>query len=103
MPGQWGFLNLAWLYTGRAGDIQVRNPNRLALNPTAQAYHQLDLHWRLPLTALNDRLPERSEIRFYLANILDESIYQPEFVGQTINTIPADAGRRARITFYWPF
>jgi len=103
MPGQLGYLNLAWLYSGKAADIQLRNPNRLALNPPAAAYHQLDLHWRLPVTAFTDSLPARSEIRFYLANILDEQIYQPEFVGQTINTIPADAGRRLRISWYWPF
>lgn len=103
LPHQLGFFNLAWLYTGKAADIALRNPNRLALNPPAAAYHQIDLHWRLPVSVLTNALPQRSEIRFYLANALDEQIYQPEFVGQTINTIPADAGRRLRVSLYWPF
>ncbi|WP_333797172.1 TonB-dependent receptor plug domain-containing protein [Rheinheimera sp.] len=101
LPGAYGNLTLLWSYTGTATDIAVRNPNRLLLNPPADAYHSLDLHWRLPFTAIA-ALPERAELRFYVANLLDEDIYQPEFVGQTINTIPAAAGRRVRLSLHLP-
>lgn len=97
----YGNLAVLWSYTGSATDIAVRNPNRLLLNPTAAAYHSLDLHWRLPLATIT-ALPERAELRFYLANLLDADIYQPEFVGQTINTIPAAAGRRLRLSLHLP-
>lgn len=103
LPQPYGNVTLLWCYTGSATDIAVRNPNRLQLNPPAAAYHGLDLHWRLALNPWFATLPEGTELRTYVANMLDVDIYQPEFVGQTINTIPAAAGRRVRLSLHLPF
>ncbi|MBI2381855.1 MAG: TonB-dependent receptor [Gammaproteobacteria bacterium] len=86
-------LGLFAQHIGQAGDIAVRNPSRLAVNPEAGAYTLLSaqLRWK-PEHGLGI-LPAGSELALYGDNLLGEDVHQPEIAGQAINTIPARAGR----------
>lgn len=42
-------------------------------------------------------------LELYGYNLLDQAVYQPEFVGQRINTIPARAGRSVYMSLVWRF
>lgn len=97
----YGMVNLQAQYVGAATDIAVRNPARQKLNPEASAYWLLNLNWRLPLKAIWTQAPSNLIVQSTLYNVLDEDIYQPEFVGQRINTIPARSGRWFRVELNW--
>jgi len=101
--GKSGLMQLQLNYTGAADDIVVRNANRQPLNPNADAYWLVNLNWRVPLHPLWSAAPAGMELQTTLYNVLDEAIYQPEFVGQSINTIPARAGRWGRVQLSWTF
>ncbi|HEX5756417.1 MAG TPA: TonB-dependent receptor [Arenimonas sp.] len=91
-------LGLFDVYASEAGDVVVRNPARLPRNPAAAAYHQLSL--QLNVTT-SEWLPlgQASRAKLYAYNLLDAEVYQPEFVGLAINTIPARAGRSLYLAF----
>ena len=85
----------------READIAVRNPSRQVVNPTADAYWLVNLSWRLPLQTLWPRAPTGTSVQTVVYNLLDEAIYQPEFVGQRINTIPARSQRWFKLELNW--
>ncbi|MBZ9611535.1 TonB-dependent receptor plug domain-containing protein [Rheinheimera maricola] len=97
----YGVVNLQAQYVGKAADIAVRNPARQALNPAADAYWLVNLSWRLPLQAIWPQAPAGTSVQTVLYNLLDEAIYQPEFVGQRINTIPARSQRWFKLELNW--
>ncbi|EGM76923.1 outer membrane receptor for ferrienterochelin and colicin [Rheinheimera sp. A13L] len=94
----WGSLHAALQYTGEAEDVLVRNSNRQLLNPTADAYWLMNLSWRLPLPDFYD-----AQLQTTVYNLWDQQIYQAEFVGQSINTIPARSGRQFGLSLRVPF
>lgn len=103
LPAQWGKLNVSVNYTSAATDIAVRNPSRRLVNPPADAYWLVNMHWRLPVAEYWQALPAGLSVNTYVYNVFDADIYQSEFVGQTINTIPASGGRQISVTLALPF
>ncbi len=97
----YGVVNLQTQYVGSATDIAVRNPSRQALNPAADAYWLVNLSWRLPLQTIWLQAPAGTALQMQAYNLLDQAIYQPEFVGQRINTIPARSGRGFKLELNW--
>ncbi|MFC3031726.1 TonB-dependent receptor plug domain-containing protein [Pseudoalteromonas fenneropenaei] len=75
-----------------ATDIAVQNPARNAYNPNADAYQQLSLKLSLDLGHFWSHLKDY-RLSLYGYNLLDEDVYQPDFIGKRINTLPARAGR----------
>lgn len=72
---------------------QIRNPNTKLSNPEPEAYHLVSmklshkLHW----------WPRRTELALTVSNMLDESVYQPEIAGRTINSHPMRSGVRVSV------
>ncbi|GLX77840.1 hypothetical protein tinsulaeT_11800 [Thalassotalea insulae] len=90
-------------YFSAAPDVSIRNPNRQALNPNADSYHLMTAKLRYDISHWLNRPELSSHLELYLYNLLDQTIYQPEFVGRNINTIPARAQRSAYLTLTMNF
>lgn len=91
-------------HVGDAGDIAVRAPSRQAFNPLADGYLFLTANLRLePAQLFQAPALKPLAVEVYGYNLLDKAVYQPEFVGQRINTIPARAGRSVYASLVWRF
>ena len=87
------------IYRSKAQDNVIRNATRQAINPEADSHHLLTAHVSCNLNeALNIKSGLRANLNLYVYNVLNEDIYQPEFVGLNINTIPARAERSAYVS-----
>ncbi len=96
-------LGLFDSYFSHAHDNAKTNPNRIAVNPTADSYNLVTAKVRIPLSLFSDGFSEKSAIEFYGYNLLDEDVYQSEMVGRVINSNPLRAGRSFYLTFDWVF
>jgi outer membrane receptor for ferrienterochelin and colicins len=91
-------------YVGAATDIEVQNPARKLVNPPADSYHlvsaklSLDLKSVAPQGKLNN-----SKVELYIYNLFNQAVYQPEFIGKLVNTLPADSGRNVTLQFIVKF
>lgn len=91
-------------HVGDAGDIAVRNPSRQAFNPPADGHILLTANLRLePAQLFQAPALKPLAVELYGYNLFDKAVYQPEFVGQRINTIPARAGRSLYVSLVWRF
>ena len=85
-------LSLFDAYFSAFEDNRIRNPNRLRLNPDADAYHSVSGNFSIRLPS-----PWRSlrklALEVYGTNLLDEDIYVPEINDNVLNTIPGGAER----------
>lgn len=89
-----------WL--GAATDIAVQNPARNAYNPDADSYQLWTVQlladlgkWRASLQGL--------KVAVYGYNVTDALVYQPDFIGKRVNTLPARAGRTGYLTVSYDF
>ena len=79
---------------GAANDIVAQNPDRMAVNPDADSFNLVSVNLSLKLEHyLKSDFWKDTTLEFYGYNLLDESIYQPEYVGKRVNTLPARSGR----------
>ena len=72
------------------------------LNPEATAYNLLSMNIEFHLTKIfNIKFKHDINLGFYGDNLLDESIWFPEFVLRTVNTLPMHTGRSlyGKLTF----
>ena len=79
-------------WSGKAGDVIVRNPNRAAANPAADTHHLVSGSFQLDLDGLNAWRKVQATLTIRGYNLLDEDVYHPEFIGRRINTLPARSG-----------
>ena len=80
-------------YVSAAGDVSIRNPNTLDVNPTASEYHLLSLNANWNIEKLLGLKDQNVTLSAYIYNFLNEEVNQPEFVGQRVNTLPSTSGR----------
>ncbi len=93
-----GFYNS---FYSAAEDIIVRNPDRLDVNPSAEAYNMATLNIRFDLNkTLNlSNLKQKMALDFYFYNLFDQDVNMPEFSRGRINTLPTKQG----LSFYAKF
>lgn len=96
-------LGLFDSYFSNAKDNALQNSNRLLVNPKADAHHMISANITIPLSIFSSNFDEKSQIKIYGYNLLDEDIYQPEQAGRAINTNPLRAGRSVYVTLQWAF
>jgi outer membrane receptor for ferrienterochelin and colicin len=85
-----------------AYDNVMLNPSRLDVNPKASAYNILTANVSIPLTRWKLKDKKNPSIELYAYNLLDESIYQAETAGKTINTNPLRSGRSVYLSLIVP-
>ena len=90
-------------YFSHAHDNVIQNPNRLLVNPPADSHHMVSANLTIPLSLFSDGFSEKSKLKIYGYNLLDEAIYQPEQAGRAINSNPLRAGRSVYVSLQWAF
>jgi outer membrane receptor for ferrienterochelin and colicin len=75
-------------------DLAQRNPDRLSVNPAPEArlLTSLNLAWPFGHTVGMDK-PDDLVLNAYIHNLWDEEVYSPEINKETVNSVPAMAGR----------
>ncbi|NRB38529.1 MAG: TonB-dependent receptor [Pseudomonadales bacterium] len=100
-------MNLGLVYAWQKHHISLFNQHISAFfkkdvpadNPNADAYNMLNLEARFSLASLLSIPAEKDlALSVYFNNLLDEKIYQPEYVFDQPNTIPAASGRAGYVT-----
>lgn len=81
-------------YISEATDVSVKNPSVNQFNPEAKAFVLLNANMNLDLSRIF-KIANVKELmlKINVQNLLDEKIYQAEFVRSIVNTIPMRSGR----------
>jgi len=99
--GAWGNLGVFDSYFADAEGVRTTNPEAALVNPPADAFHLVSANLEL---TLRDSGPGKGlKFEIFSQNLLDEDIYQPEFVRRRINTIPVYGGRSVFGKVSWTF
>ena len=92
------------LYIGSATDIAVVSPNRQAVNPNADSHHIITANLTFDLdTMFNSSELSGSKLSISGYNLLNESIYHPEFIGKRVNTLSARSERALYLELSFEF
>jgi len=99
--GQGHSFTLFDTFMSEATDIAVQNPERSLVNPEADSYHLVTSKLSIDLA---DYFPKNNiKLEIYGYNLLDEDIYQAEFIGKRVNTLPSHSGRMLSVQFAMNF
>ncbi len=87
-------IGLYDIYTDDYADVSIIKPAANNVNPKAEAHHLLSVNGRFELGHwLPGAVWRRVELELYGSNLLDETVYVPEYSRGFINTLPAREGR----------
>lgn len=91
-------------YIGAAQDLSIQKTNIPIVNPSAEQYHLVSAKLSFNLGELLTK-PSLHHTKFDIIayNLLDESIYDPDFVGKVVNTLPSHSGRTLSAQFTMRF
>ena len=91
---RYGSLGIFNSYFGQAATSEHFNPEIMHVNPEATPFHWLTLQADVNLTnLLKLKIDPDIRLKAYAVNLLDQSVYYPEYVRGNINTIPGRSGR----------
>jgi outer membrane receptor for ferrienterochelin and colicins len=81
-------------FYGRPEDVSVVNPMRQIVNPVPQAFNLLSVNVNLDITQLLNLTSMPSIIlNARVENLLNENIWQPEWLRRNVNSLPLMPGR----------
>jgi len=84
-------------FYGAPSSVTVVNPAALIVNPDPEECHLISLNATVDLDRfLHWHAGRAVNLQFLVQNLLNESIYHPEFSRRNINSLPGGPGR----TFY---
>jgi len=91
-------------YVSEAQGLAQQFTTISTVNPAAEPYHLVTANLSLNVGELLSKASlNNTTLAIHAYNLLDESIYDPDFVGKVVNTLPSHSGRTLLAQLYMQF